>query len=794
MTSILCSDQKNQELLDNFLQRWPLERLRAMQIEDYTRYGSKDHFTYWLEQKTPGGIGGGNSFKFGVFARNPEEAKADNQTYRYDASYAWSASLGATAQEAFAKVKEGLLQIVEGLQSEAFPGLSTSPFWGMIAWKIAYLYQSPQRPQVIACFKEEDLRRFFRRTGLDPAGLSMAELHQRAVGMAGGRDMQTMGMHVWIHGQRRLWKYVYGMNGGADRGRNDLPTLLAEKAIRADWETGGSLEGLADEETQGKAECEELFRAPQDAPEETGDSTNRGRRPPLDFDLMQIPAGATLVSIHNPQVNATVVGPKKVSFEGEEMSLTAATRRMLAREAGINYLCQPSPRWLYKGRKLSEIYNETFPESTRPTHYALMGWLFAKRMLPEDLVFAHEAGTENYVLGMVSSPYRHEPDRTPFTHAVSVQWLEPTPRAIPAVKGLITQRLTDLKNWANEIGHLASAFQLNMDNLPEILVPPITAAMPASPGETLKPQPTNVILYGPPGTGKTYRTKRHAIETCIGKDRYSEAHETGDFQRLLAKGQVEFTTFHQSYDYADFVVGFKPETSGDTMVFKPKPGLLLRIAQRARENPSQQYLLIMDEVNRGNISKIFGELITLIEKDKRESGDFPLRVTLPCSCPGFLTGENHDQFSLPSNVHFLGTMNTADRSIALLDTALRRRFQFIEMPPKPSQNPVNLSGINLRALLEKLNKALLEKLTRDHQIGHAWLPMITAKYGPLKPQPDAEAIARGINENILPLIDEWFYDDAEGKFEVLKGLVEQSAEDPKRLVVTAETLRKYAPA
>jgi 5-methylcytosine-specific restriction endonuclease McrBC GTP-binding regulatory subunit McrB len=263
---------------------------------------------------------------------------------------------------------------------------------------------------------------------------------------------------------------------------------------------------------------------------------------------------------------------------------------------------------------------------------------------------------------------------------------------------------------------------------------------------------------------------------------------------LLERGQVEFTTFHQSYDYADFVVGFKPETVGDTMVFKPKPGLLLRLAKRARENPSQQYLLIMDEVNRGNISKIFGELITLIEPDKRTDGDFPLSVTLPCACPGYLDGENHDQFSLPSNVHFLGTMNTADRSIALLDTALRRRFRFEEMPPKPAMLPTNLSGINLKTLLEKLNKALREKLTRDHQIGHAWLPMVTAKYDSLNPAPDAEAIAQEINEKIMPLIDEWFYENVDDKKAALKGLAKPSAEDADKFVVTATSLKEYAGA
>jgi 5-methylcytosine-specific restriction protein B len=139
-------------------------------------------------------------------------------------------------------------------------------------------------------------------------------------------------------------------------------------------------------------------------------------------------------------------------------------------------------------------------------------------------------------------------------------------------------------------------------------------------------------------------------------------------------------------------------------------------------------------------------------------------------------------------------MNTADRSIALLDTALRRRFRFEEMPPKPAMLPTNLSGINLKTLLEKLNKALREKLTRDHQIGHAWLPMVTAKYDSLNPAPNAEAIAQEINEKIMPLIDEWFYENVDDKKAALKGLAKPSAEDADKFIVTATSLKEYAGA
>jgi 5-methylcytosine-specific restriction endonuclease McrBC GTP-binding regulatory subunit McrB len=300
-------------------------------------------------------------------------------------------------------------------------------------------------------------------------------------------------------------------------------------------------------------------------------------------------------------------------------------------------------------------------------------------------------------------------------------------------------------------------------------------------------QPTCVIFYGPPGTGKTYKTREHALKTC--KVEFNQSNALTRFEELRQAGQVEFVTFHQSYDYSDFVVGYKPVTEKGAMVFQPKPGVLLRIAQRARSNPNKQYLLIMDEVNRGNISKIFGELITLVEADKRAGKDFALTLTLPCPCPGFLTGTSHDQFSLPANVHFLGTMNTADRSIALIDSALRRRFEFIEMTPDASQCPKEpIDGIRIPVLLEKLNKVLRKELTRDHQIGHAELMFTAQKY----PQgATAEDVVNVIEKKVLPQIDEWFHDNSSGKKKVLQGLAVPLDETTDTYRTSAELLVNY---
>lgn len=301
----------------------------------------------------------------------------------------------------------------------------------------------------------------------------------------------------------------------------------------------------------------------------------------------------------------------------------------------------------------------------------------------------------------------------------------------------------------------------------------------------------NIILYGPPGTGKTYLHKylineieKNGVFKAIKSLENAQPNDDKFSEEL--KKRYKFICFHQSYSYEDFIEGYRPSESEDknNLIITRKDGIFKKFVATAINSKNQNCYLVIDEINRGNISKIFGELITLIEEDKRKED---WEVDLQYSA---------EPFYIPDNLYIIGTMNTADKSIANIDVALRRRFTFVRIDPRPDlvdetniikeQNKdkfiwKNLDNQqepeNLREWFENLNIFITKKLGRDYQIGHSYFMKI-------KTNEDLQFV---LEYKIKPLMEEYFYhEDSEIK-DKIDSYCKISIEECKETQKVAET-------
>ncbi|MFE3322009.1 McrB family protein [Nocardia sp. NPDC059195] len=373
---------------------------------------------------------------------------------------------------------------------------------------------------------------------------------------------------------------------------------------------------------------------------------------------------------------------------------------------------------------------------------------------PGDRIVANHGMSKVLAIGTVTGGYRFDDSRTESKHVVPVEW-----------DTSFAQHLENPQSWRRTLvrvpDHLFTKLTSKRGNAAQTAdheVPEDISAILAA-----LQRKNQVILSGPPGTGKT----RLALSTALAaRGRTADVDgpgRTAAINELLDTGRVRMVTFHPSYGYEDFVEGFKPahHPTAAGLHLELTDGLFHKLCADAAAAENEEFLLIIDEINRGDLPRIFGELVTLLETDKRG-----VSVDLPIS---------QRRFAVPPNVRIIGTMNTADRSVSHLDAAIRRRFAFVTVGPDPEVLSGTIGPLDLPDFLSALNERIVTHLDADHQIGHAYLlhnglPVATE-----------EELAAAYYHDVLPLIEDYCVSRAELLHRVLGSLVDANTGQSKRI-------------
>lgn len=735
-------------LWKEFCEAWPIEKLKVMDLPAYTKAGDKTAFTYWIESRLEklGSVWGGSAFKFGIFSRKDKTEKEDGGGASYSDEYGWYSKYGSEEPVAFQAVKKAVIAIAEAAQTGDLAEIQAIDFGEAIKWKIAFHYQDQSNPCIVDVYKTAPLHAFL---GKADKKLTMADLQRLVLEKKEPTEgILEFGARVWAGWKSKnlsIWKLSHGPGSLTDEER----TRYAQSHLAAIYENTGVNQGVAFKDAPDgaivylcygnsvqllcrlsgpTAPCDKgadwvqrpyelLKRANVSTPYRNskkkwtpqGNSTfwnvPTGDLPDFEETLLQPYFGINLEDIMDLDVissGAPIVPPTATSPESGPLNRilfgppgTGKTYRSVAEAVaiveGVNTASLMTPETYKNTKSRFDYYRSTGQVEFITFHPSYAYQDFVEGIRPEttddgQLVYGVDAGVLKRIAQAAEANWRaslKSPD----------------------------SGLTDDERFERAFAQVIEDIEESEQGFVETK---LKKGYPAQARAASKGQGFVLTL---PGYPTVYNTPKFQLKKLWPN-----------------REAIEKPADTKLYNGSFFWAALKMLEAADANLGQPEAVAYVEL---------QRYVLVIDEINRGNIAKIFGELITLIEDDKRLGAANELTTRLPYS-------PDAPAFGLPPNLYLLGTMNTADRSIALLDTALRRRFHFEELMPNPDVLTVDfVSGVSMKKLLSVMNRRIAYLFDRDHTIGHAYLAGV---------QSFADLESRFLHK-IIPLLQEYFFDD-----------------------------------